>query len=144
MNQLTAIIQMLHDLHCFFFPTSINGVPACSNELLMMDILRGEWNFTGYVVSDEGAIENQISFHHYYNNSEDAATGSVNAGCNLELSGNLTEPVFMKIGNSITQTYWFHYYSLGINLKVDFIAEENWYFKYTHCGFVNVRWHLFL
>lgn len=101
----------------FFFPTSINGVPACSNELLMMDILRGEWNFTGYVVSDEGAIENQISFHHYYNNSEDAAAGSVNAGCNLELSGNLTEPVFMKIGNSITRTYWFHNYSLGINLS---------------------------
>lgn len=127
-----------------FFYLSINGVPACSNELLMMDILRGEWNFTGYMVSDEGAIENQISFHHYYNNSEDAAAGSVNAGCNLELSGNLTEPVFMKIGNSITQTYWFHNCSLGINLKVDFIAEENWYFKYTHCGFVNVPWHPFL
>lgn len=93
----------------------------------MMDILRGEWNFTGYVVSDEGAIENQISFHHFYNNSEDAAAGSVNAGCNLELSGNLTEPVFMKIGNSITQTYWFHNYSLDINLS----AGGNWYFEYT-------------
>lgn len=80
---------------------SINGIPACSNELLLMDILRGEWNFTGYVVSDEGAIENQISFHHYYNNTEDAAAGSVNAGCNLELSANLTEPVFMKIGDAV-------------------------------------------
>lgn len=94
---------MLHDIHGFFF-SSINGIPSCSNELLLMDILRGEWNFTGYVVSDEGAIENQISFHHYYNNTENAAAGSVNAGCNLELSANLTEPVFMKIGNSNTQT----------------------------------------
>lgn len=88
-----------YSLMCSY--NSINGVPSCSNELLLMDILRGEWNFTGYVVSDEGAIENQISFHHYYNNTENAAAGSVNAGCNLELSANLTEPVFMKIGDAV-------------------------------------------
>lgn len=41
-----------------FFYLSINGVSVCSNEFLMMDILRGEWNFIGYVVSDEGVIEN--------------------------------------------------------------------------------------
>ncbi|XP_062594611.1 uncharacterized protein LOC134256035, partial [Saccostrea cucullata] len=79
----------------------INGVPACSNDLLLLDILRGEWNFSGYVVSDEGAIENQITFHKYYNNSLDAAAGSVNAGCNLELSANLKDPVFMSIGDAV-------------------------------------------
>lgn len=110
----------------------------------MMDILRGEWNFIGYVVSDEGVIENQISFYYYYNNSEDVVVGFVNVGCNLELLGNLIEFVFMKIGNLIIQIYWFYNYLLGINLKVDFIAEENWYFKYIDCGFVNVRWYLFL
>lgn len=76
----------------------INGIPACSNDLLLIDILREEWNFTGYVVSDEGAIENQITYHHYYNNTLDAAAGSVNAGCNLELSTNLTDPIFLRIG----------------------------------------------
>jgi beta-glucosidase len=31
---------------------SINGVPACANRELLGDLLRGEWNFTGFVVSD--------------------------------------------------------------------------------------------
>ncbi len=35
---------------------SINGVPSCANEKLLTDILRNEWNFTGYVVSDQGAL----------------------------------------------------------------------------------------
>ena len=34
----------------------INGVPACANRKLLTDILRNEWNFKGYVVSDQGAL----------------------------------------------------------------------------------------
>ena len=34
----------------------INGVPACANKKLLTDILRNEWNFKGYVVSDQGAL----------------------------------------------------------------------------------------
>lgn len=30
----------------------LNGIPCHSNEWLMQDILRGEWNFPGFVVSD--------------------------------------------------------------------------------------------
>ena len=41
----------------------INGVPACANKELLTDILRNEWGFRGYVVSDEMAIENIIIFH---------------------------------------------------------------------------------
>ncbi|HET9524970.1 MAG TPA: glycoside hydrolase family 3 N-terminal domain-containing protein, partial [Pyrinomonadaceae bacterium] len=33
-----------------------NGEPCCANKRLMVDILRGEWGFDGYVVSDCGAI----------------------------------------------------------------------------------------
>ena len=35
---------------------SINGVPSCANSILLTDILRNEWNFKGYVVSDDGAL----------------------------------------------------------------------------------------
>ena len=31
---------------------AINGVPSCANRELLGDLLRGEWNFTGFVVSD--------------------------------------------------------------------------------------------
>lgn len=80
---------------------SINGVPACANQELLTDILRNEWKFTGYVVSDQGAIEMIISNHHYYNNSVDTVAGCVNAGVNLELSNNLQTPVFFSLGWSL-------------------------------------------
>lgn len=99
LNNIGYFFKIIFPALTLYILSSINGVPACSNELVLRDILRGEWNFSGYVVSDEGAIENQITFHHYYNNTVDAAAGSVNAGCNLELSGNLSDPVFMRIGN---------------------------------------------
>ena len=33
---------------------AINGVPSCANRELLRELLRGEWNFTGFVVSDCG------------------------------------------------------------------------------------------
>ncbi|XP_059161796.1 xylan 1,4-beta-xylosidase-like isoform X2 [Physella acuta] len=82
---------------------SINGVPACANKKLLTEILRHEWNFTGYVVSDEQAIENIITRHHYLNNSIDTAAACINAGCNLELSPNLVEPIYMSIVEAVNQ-----------------------------------------
>ena len=45
----------------------------------MTTILRDEWNFTGYVVSDMGAIENMITQHHYYTDLLETVAGCVNA-----------------------------------------------------------------
>jgi beta-glucosidase-like glycosyl hydrolase len=61
----------------------------------MTSILRQEWNFTGYVVSDEGAIELIITDHKYILTPVDTVAACVNAGCNLELSANLPKPVYM-------------------------------------------------
>ncbi|XP_005105835.1 probable beta-D-xylosidase 7 [Aplysia californica] len=82
---------------------SVNGVPACANKKLLTDILRTEWNFKGYVVSDQGAIENVIWQHKYCNNSVDAVAACVNAGTNLELSSNLPTPVYMSMMDAIQQ-----------------------------------------
>ncbi|XP_048239995.1 probable beta-D-xylosidase 5 [Haliotis rufescens] len=65
---------------------SINGVPTCASKQLLNDILREEWGFKGYVVSDGGAIENILRGHHYADNYVDIASDCVNAGCNLELN----------------------------------------------------------
>ena len=35
---------------------SINGVPSCADKELLTNILRNEWGFKGYVVSDQGAL----------------------------------------------------------------------------------------
>ena len=40
---------------------SINGQPACANQFLLQDQLRGKWGFQGYVVSDCGAVARHLS-----------------------------------------------------------------------------------
>lgn len=72
---------------------SINGVPACANKNLLTDILRDEFGFDGYYMSDEGAIENIYVQHKYVNSSAAAAAAAVNAGVNLELP-NSPQPYF--------------------------------------------------
>ena len=59
---------------------SINGVPACANRKLLTEILREEWGFKGYVISDQDAIENIIKYHHYTDNYVDTAVACIKAG----------------------------------------------------------------
>ena len=44
---------------------AINGEPACANQYLMQDQLRGKWGFQGYVVSDCGAVTDIAANHRY-------------------------------------------------------------------------------
>src|ERR1700674_1077505 len=44
---------------------AINGEPACANQYLMQDQLRGKWDFQGYVVSDCGAVTDIAANHRY-------------------------------------------------------------------------------
>ncbi|XP_064897546.1 xylan 1,4-beta-xylosidase-like [Columba livia] len=79
----------------------INGVPACANKKLLTDILRGEWGFEGYVVSDEGALELIMLGHHYTRTFLETAVASMDAGCNLELSYGMRKNVFMHIPQAL-------------------------------------------
>lgn len=84
---------------CKSFIGRLNGVPACANRKLLTDILRKEWGFTGYVISDQQALENIVTRHKWVDNNVDAAAAVVNAGCNLELYGysHTKHPVFASI-----------------------------------------------
>ena len=70
---------------------AINGVPCTSNKWLLTDILRNEWGFNGYVVSDCGAVGNVYSPHNYAPTREDAAAMSLKAGLDLECAGYCTD-----------------------------------------------------
>ena len=67
----------------------IDGVPSHANKWLLKDVLRNEWGFKGYIVSDYYAItelyknENTVS-HSVAKDKVDAALLAVNAGVNLE------------------------------------------------------------
>ncbi len=44
---------------------AVKGQPACANQYLLQDLLRGHWGFQGYVVSDCDAVQDIYNFHHY-------------------------------------------------------------------------------
>jgi beta-glucosidase len=62
------------------------GEACCGSNLLLNDILRNEWGFDGYVVSDCGAISDIYEGHRIVATPEEAAALAVKAGCDLECS----------------------------------------------------------
>ena len=46
---------------------ALDGVPMCGNRKMLNDKLRTEWGFSGWVVSDCGAVTNIATSHHYVN-----------------------------------------------------------------------------
>lgn len=60
-----------------------NGVPIAANRLFLTDILRGEWGFRGYVVSDSGAIEDVEAKHRAAATKLDAVRRCLEAGLNV-------------------------------------------------------------
>jgi beta-glucosidase len=64
---------------------ALNGVPASGNPFLLRRILRQEWGFDGFVVSDWNAVEETIN-HGYAADSTDAAVKSLRAGVDMEMA----------------------------------------------------------
>ena len=63
---------------------SINGQPACVNEFLLQEQLRGNWKFQGYVVSDCGAILNIFQDHHFTKTQAEASALALQRGMDNE------------------------------------------------------------
>jgi beta-glucosidase len=60
------------------------GQPCCGNDVLMTDILRNQWHFTGYVTSDCGAIDDFYRTHKTHADASAAATDAVLHGTDCE------------------------------------------------------------
>jgi len=79
----------------------LNGVPCTANRWLFTDILRGEWGFSGLVVSDYTAIEELVK-HRIAKDNYQAAALALKAGVDMEMvsrlySGNIQQ--LLKDGN---------------------------------------------
>ncbi|MBK8346792.1 MAG: beta-glucosidase BglX [Saprospiraceae bacterium] len=61
-----------------------NGVPASGNKYLLTDILRNEWGFNGYVVTDYTSINEMVN-HGVAKNQTDAGIMAVNAGVDMDM-----------------------------------------------------------
>ncbi|WP_372774232.1 glycoside hydrolase family 3 C-terminal domain-containing protein [Mangrovibacterium sp.] len=68
---------------------AINGIPCTANNWLLNDVLRGEWGFTGYVVSDCGAPTYLKKSHHFVDTEKQAAKVAIEAGLDLECGHNI-------------------------------------------------------
>ena len=62
----------------------INGVPSTMNKYLLRDILKGKWNFNGFVVSDWGSVGEMIN-HGTVKNEYEAALSALTAGCDMDM-----------------------------------------------------------
>jgi beta-glucosidase len=67
-----------------------DGIPIQGSSLFLTDILRREWGFQGYVVSDSRAVERIHTLHHVAPTAADAVRQSVEAGLNIRT--NFTKP----------------------------------------------------
>jgi len=66
----------------------LNGVPATGNKFLMNDILRDEWNFDGFVVTDYTSIPEMID-HGYAANDKEAAHLALDANVDMDMQSGL-------------------------------------------------------
>jgi beta-glucosidase len=62
----------------------IDGIPVASDPELFSSVLRGEWGFKGFVLSDLGAIRRLWEDHHTAANAKDAIVQAINAGVDMQ------------------------------------------------------------
>lgn len=62
----------------------LNGIPATGNAYLQRKILKSDWNFDGFVVSDWGSINEMIP-HGFAKDSKQAAEIAINAGSDMDM-----------------------------------------------------------
>ncbi len=110
----------------------LNGVPSTANKKMLTDVLRGEMGFKGFVVSDDGAVEDLVN-HGYAENDGDAGKKAFNAGTDMLMSGDIYNdnfPEFVKngeiseekINKSVLRILTFKYL---LGLMDDWKVDEN-------------------
>ncbi|MBC7914136.1 MAG: glycoside hydrolase family 3 C-terminal domain-containing protein [Pyrinomonadaceae bacterium] len=97
-NSVDMSLQMLHQVYLPPFKAAVdagvatfmnsfndlNGIPATANSYLQRDILKGKWNYKGFVVSDWGSVGEMIN-HGFAKDNYDAALLAANAGSDMDM-----------------------------------------------------------
>jgi beta-glucosidase len=65
----------------------LNDVPASGNRFLLRDVLRGEWGFQGFVVSDAMAVGNLV-IQGFARDGREAALRALSAGLDMDMASN--------------------------------------------------------
>lgn len=87
-----AQVQEAHVYTFMAAHNEVSGVPSHANKFLLTDVLRKEWRFQGFVVSDWMDIERLNTLHHIVANQKKAVEATVKAGMDMHMHG----PHFLK------------------------------------------------
>jgi beta-glucosidase len=66
----------------------LNGIPATGNSFLQRDILKGKWNFDGFIVSDWASVREMIA-HGFAKDGAEATAKAVTAGSDMDMESHL-------------------------------------------------------
>ncbi len=75
----------------------IDGIPATANKWLVTDLLRNEWDFKGFVVTDYTGINEMVD--HGFGNLQEVSAAALNAGVDMDMVG---EGFFTTLKKSLT------------------------------------------
>lgn len=78
---------------------AVNTQPCCANDLLMNDILRKQWKFTGYVTSDCWAVDDFFRYHKTHKDVTSAAVDALIHGTDVECGNS----VYIKLLDAVKQ-----------------------------------------
>ena len=78
-----------------------DGVPITGSPRFLTQILRGEYGFKGYVVSDSEAVEFLLTKHHVAKDEVDAVAQAVNAGLNVRTNFTMPEQFILPLRKAI-------------------------------------------
>ncbi|RDS86886.1 glycoside hydrolase family 3 protein [Dyella psychrodurans] len=63
---------------------ALHGTPVCANDPLLTKLLRDDWGFKGYVVSDCDAVDDMTQFHYYKPDNAQSSAAAIAAGTDLD------------------------------------------------------------
>jgi beta-glucosidase len=74
---------------------AVDGQPCCGSDLLMTDILRNRWKYTGYVTSDCGALDDFFNYHKTHPDAVSASADALYHGTDVDC-GNVVYRTLLK------------------------------------------------
>jgi len=74
----------------------LNGIPVTGNREMVKGVLKDEWQFNGFVVSDWGSIREML-VHGFAENDYHAADLAMNAGIDMDMEGHVYVPQLKKL-----------------------------------------------